>query len=90
MATVQYRIQIDESLVIELDEMAQEFDEPSGQQIAGRIIRQFLPIYRRIKEAEKSLFREQVKSIEENIETLKQGKEPASKTLPGPVHKRRA
>lgn len=72
MATVQYRIQIDESLV------------------AGRIIRQFLPIYRRIKEAEKSLFREQVKSIEENIESLKQGKDPASKTLPRPDQKRRA
>lgn len=88
MATVQYRIQIDESLVIELDEMAQKYDEPSGQQIAGRIIRQFLPIYKRIKEAEKSLFQEQIKSIEENIEALQQGKDPASKTLPR--HKHRA
>lgn len=84
MPTIQYRIQIDEDLVRQLDDMAIEFDEPSGQQIAGRIIRQFLPIYKRIKQAEKSLFLEQIKSIEENIENLNQGKVPASKTLPRP------
>jgi hypothetical protein len=71
MASVQYRIQLDEEIVQEISGMAEEFGEKSGQQVAADIITRYKDFYRIIKVAEKAAYEQQIAALEESVKTLK-------------------
>lgn len=85
MATIQYKIQLDESIVERLNADAKKYGERSGNSIASDVITKYLGFYEAAKEAEMAVYHRQLQILEGE-----EGKEPASKTLPRPDQKRRA
>lgn len=74
MGSVQYRMQLSEEEAEELNQMAEEFGDPSGPMVAATIIRRYKSFHRAVKEAERELVDFQFEELKDKIQTMLKAK----------------